>query len=63
MRGAFIREAKRWRREYSVDWVHLKIDDDMQRTIILKDPFKATDERFERLLTSLARPEPTTVVE
>ncbi len=55
MRGAFIRAAKEWRRDYTVDWVHLKLNDEMQRTILLKDPFKSTDERFQRLLTSMER--------
>jgi len=55
MRGAFIRAAKEWRRDYTVDWVHLKLNDEMQRTILLKDPFKSTDERFQRLLASMER--------
>ncbi len=55
MRGQFIREAKRWRRDYTVDWVHLKLNDEMQRTVLLKDPFKSSDERFSRLLLSLQR--------
>ncbi len=55
MRGAFIRAAKEWRRDYTVDWVHLKLNDEAQRTVLLKDPFQAHDERFERLLTSLER--------
>ena len=55
MRGAFIRAAKEWRRDYTVDWVHLKLNDEMQRTILLKDPFKSTDERFQKLLSSMER--------
>ena len=57
MRGTFIRVAKEWRRDYTVDWVHLKLNDEMQRTVLLKDPFKSTDERFQKLLTSLERRE------
>jgi proteasome accessory factor A len=38
-----------------VDWVHLKLNDEMQRTVLLKDPFKSTDERFQKLLLSLER--------
>jgi len=56
MRGTFIREAKKWNRDYTVDWVHLKLNDEMQRTVLLKDPFKANDERFQKLLASLERP-------
>ncbi len=57
MRGTFIRAAKEWHRDYTVDWVHLKLNDDMQRTVLLKDPFKSSDERFQKLLISLQRPE------
>ena len=38
MRGTFIKAAKEWRRDYTVDWVHLKLNDEMQRTVLLKDP-------------------------
>jgi len=55
MRGTFIRAAKEWRRDYTVDWVHLKLNDEMQRTVLLKDPFKSTDDRFQKLLLSLER--------
>ena len=55
MRGTFIQAAKKWRRDYTVDWVHLKLNDEMQRTVLLKDPFKSTDERFQKLLASLER--------
>ena len=54
-RGTFIQAAKQWRRDYTVDWVHLKLNDEMQRTVLLKDPFKSTDERFQKLLASLER--------
>ena len=55
MRGTFIKAAKEWRRDYTVDWVHLKLNDEMQRTVILKDPFKSTDDRFKKLISSLER--------
>ncbi len=55
MRGTFIKAAKEWRRDYTVDWVHLKLNDEMQRTVLLKDPFKSSDERFQKLLVSLER--------
>ncbi|MDE3064615.1 MAG: Pup--protein ligase [Acidobacteriota bacterium] len=57
MRGTFIRAAKQWRRDYTVDWVHLKLNDEMQRTVLLKDPFKSNDDRFQKLLVSLERHE------
>ena len=55
MRGAFIKKAKENRRDFTVDWVHLKLNDEVQRTVLLKDPFKRTDERFEKLLSSIER--------
>ncbi len=55
MRGTFIQAAKQWRRDYTVDWVHLKLNDEMQRTVLLKDPFKSSDDRFQKLLASLER--------
>ena len=36
MRGTFIKAAKEWRRDYTVDWVHLKLNDEMQRTVLLE---------------------------
>ena len=53
LRGEFIREAKAKKRDYTVDWVHLKLNDQAQRTLLCKDPFKAHDERVERLIASL----------
>ena len=53
LRGAFVKRAKERRRDYTVDWVHLKLNDQAQRTVLLKDPFKAHDERVERLIESL----------
>ena len=53
MRGSFIKRAKERKRDYTVDWVHLKLNDQAQRTVLCKDPFKARDERVERLIASL----------
>ena len=53
LRGEFIRTAKRRRRDFTVDWVHLKLNDQAQRTLLCKDPFKHSDERFARLIESL----------
>ena len=40
-------------RDYTVDWVHLKLNDQAQRTVLCKDPFKSRDDRVERLIASL----------
>jgi proteasome accessory factor A len=53
LRGEFIRRAKERKRDYTVDWVHLKLNDQAQRTVLCKDPFKSRDERVERLIASL----------
>ena len=53
LRGEFIRRAKERRRDYTVDWVHLKLNDQSQRTVLCKDPFKSQDERVEKLIASL----------
>ena len=53
LRGEFIRQAKEKRRDFTVDWVHLKLNDQAQRTVMLKDPFKSEDERVDRLIESL----------
>ncbi len=53
LRGAFIRQAKARRRDFTVDWVHLKLNDQAQRTVLLKDPFASTDERVEKLMASM----------
>jgi proteasome accessory factor A len=53
LRGDFIKAAKLKKRDFTVDWVHLKLNDQAQRTIVCKDPFRAVDERVEKLIASL----------
>ncbi|MGB8020873.1 MAG: Pup--protein ligase [Candidatus Nanopelagicales bacterium] len=53
LRGEFIRAAQAKKRDFSVDWVHLKLNDQAQRTVLCKDPFKAVDERVTRLIESM----------
>ena len=53
LRGEFIRRAKERKRDYTVDWVHLKLNDQAQRTVLCKDPFRSHDERVDRLIASL----------
>ncbi|MCA0145536.1 Pup--protein ligase [Blastococcus sp. LR1] len=53
LRGEFIRTAQEKRRDFTVDWVHLKLNDQAQRTVLCKDPFKAVDERVEKLIASM----------
>ena len=53
LRGDFIRRAKERRRDFTVDWVHLKLNDQAQRTVLCKDPFRSEDDRVEKLIDSL----------
>jgi proteasome accessory factor A len=53
LRGEFIRRAKERKRDYTVDWVHLKLNDQAQRTVLCKDPFRSHDDRVDRLIESL----------
>ncbi len=53
LRGEFVRAAQAKRRDFSVDWVHLKLNDQAQRTVLCKDPFTAVDERVQRLIDAM----------
>ena len=53
LRGDFVRRAQERHRDFTVDWVHLKLNDQAQRTVLCKDPFAAVDERVERLIASM----------
>jgi proteasome accessory factor A len=53
LRGDFIAAAQAAGRDFTVDWVHLKINDQAQRTVLCKDPFRSVDERVERLIATL----------
>lgn len=53
LRGDFIRRAQEQRRDFTVDWVHLKLNDQAQRTVLCKDPFRSVDERVEKLIAGM----------
>jgi len=53
LRGDFIAAAQAKGKEFTVDWVHLKLNDQAQRTVLCKDPFQAVDERVERLINTM----------
>jgi proteasome accessory factor A len=53
LRGEFIRKAQERRRDFTVDWVHLKLNDQAQRTVLCKDPFRSVDDRVEKLIASM----------
>jgi proteasome accessory factor A len=53
LRGDFVRAAQEHRRDFSVDWVHLKLNDAAQRTVLCKDPFVSEDPRIADLIASI----------
>jgi len=53
LRGDFIRRAQEKRRDFTVDWVHLKLNDQAQRTVLCKDPYRSVDDRVEKLINSM----------
>ena len=60
LRGDFVRAAREHGRDVTVDWVHLKINDEAQRTVLCKDPLSAVDARVDKLIEILSsRPTPS----
>src|SRR5947208_2919041 len=53
LRGELIRRAQEPRRDFTVDWVHRELNDQAQRTVLCKDPFRCTDERVEKLIAGM----------
>ncbi len=53
LRGDFIRRAQEKRRDFTVDWVHLKLNDQAQRTVLCKDPFCSVDDRVDKLIAGM----------
>ncbi len=53
LRGTFISAAKAAKRDYTVDWVHLKLNDQAQRTVLCKDPLVAADDRVDKLIEQM----------
>jgi proteasome accessory factor A len=53
LRGDFVRAAQEHRRDFTVDWVHLKLNDSASRTVVCKDPFASVDARVDELIASV----------
>jgi len=53
LRGRFLAAARRAGRDVTVDWVHLKLNEQAQRTVLCKDPLVWQDERVDRLIDAL----------
>ena len=53
LRGAVVARAEDLRRDLTVDWVSLRLDDGASPTVTLSDPFCAADERVDALLENM----------
>lgn len=53
LRGQFVAGAQGAGKDYTVDWVHLRLNDQLQRAVVLKDPFSAEHEQAEKLIAGL----------
>jgi len=53
LRSRFLRAAREHGRDVSVDWVHLKVNGDVQRTVMCKDPLVWDDARVDRLIEGM----------
>ena len=60
LRGDFVRAAQEHRRDFTVDWVHLKLNDAAQRTVICKDPLASVDPRVDDLIAHIRGGAPPT---
>ena len=55
LRGAVVARAEDLRRDVSVDWVGIRLDDGACSPVTLSDPFCAVDERIDALLERMDR--------
>lgn len=57
IRGAFVQVATDQRMDYTVDWVHLRLNAHAQRAVTLRDPFASTSEHADELIGSIENSE------
>ncbi len=53
LRGAFVKAARAAGRDYSVDWLHLKVNEPGPQTVALLDPLAATNAEAAELIAAL----------
>jgi proteasome accessory factor A len=58
LRGAFVRAGLDAHRDFTADWVRLKIVGDEGRTVLLKDPFRSEDVRVDALIAAFQESTP-----
>lgn len=59
LRGRFVEAAHAARRDFTVDWVHLRLNDQSHRAVVLKDPFDPVNARAEALIDALLEEAPS----
>lgn len=57
IRGAFVLAASQARVDYTVDWVHLRLNAHAGRAVTLRDPFEFASEHADNLIHSLTSSE------
>jgi len=55
LRGRFLAAARETGQDVTVDWVHLKVNGDVPRIVMCKDPLVWDDERVDRVIEEMAR--------
>ena len=55
MRGRAIAAAEDHRRDITVDWVHVRLDDDTHSTVALQDPLANEDPRVDALVDQITQ--------
>lgn len=53
LRGDFLTAAKRTKTSIATDWMHLKVNLPVERSVSLPDPFSASDERVTELISQM----------
>ena len=53
LRGRVVARARELRRDLSVDWVNLRLDDGRTPALALRDPFASHDERVDSLIAAM----------
>ena len=53
LRGTVVGRAQDLRRDLTVDWVNLKLDDGKSSPVALRDPFAALDPRVNEILEAM----------
>ena len=54
LRGRFLTAARESGQDVTVDWVHLKLNGDLPRTVMCKDPLVWDDARVDRLIARMS---------